>query len=116
MYADQSMTGIRGDGTATTGAINISVKDSEAAGNAGAGFNASASGGQSTEMMLNQVVSSNNGTGIRVNGATVQFGNSVITGNATGTSVASGTLSSYGNNQVNGNASDGPNPPVIPLK
>jgi hypothetical protein len=54
--------------------------------------------------------------GSRVNGATVQFGNSVITGNATGTSVASGTLSSYGNNQVNGNASDGPNPPVIPLK
>jgi hypothetical protein len=120
VHAANNVTGIRGNGTGTTGEINVSVKNSEAAGNTAAGFNATSSGAQVTQLMLNQVVSANNGSfGIRVDGAgaTARFGNSAITGNATGTSaVNSGVLASYGNNQINGNTADGPNPPTIPLK
>jgi hypothetical protein len=117
VHADQNTTGIRGNGTASTGAINVDVIDSEAAGNAGAGFNATAGAGQSTELMLNQIRSSNNGTGVRADGATVRFGNSIITGNNVGTSaVNSAVLTSYSNNQINDNIADGSNPPTIPLK
>jgi hypothetical protein len=120
VHAANNVTGIRGNGTGTTGEINVSVKNSEAAGNTAAGFNATSSGAQVTQLMLNQVVSANNGSfGIRVDGAgaTARFGNSAITGNATGTSaVNGGVLASYGNNQINGNTADGPNPPTIPLK
>ncbi len=120
VHAANNVTGIRGNGTGTTGEINVSVKNSEAAGNTAAGFNATSSGAQVTQLMLNHVVSANNGSfGIRVDGtgATTRFGNSAITGNATGTSaVNGGVLASYGNNQINGNTADGPNPPTIPLK
>ncbi len=117
VHAVQNTTGIRGNGTTGPGAIAISVKDSEAAGNSGAGFNATAgAGGQATDLMLDDVVSSGNGTGMRVDAATARLGSSVVSGNGVGLSaVNGGSLLSYGDNQVNGNSSDG-SAPVIPLK
>lgn len=103
--------GIRADSAGTSGAIDVAVSDTTAAGAPYHGFVALGAGGP-VRMMLNRVVSANNlGEGVRESGAnaTVRIGSSVVTGNGTG---LVGTIQSYGNNQINGNTSDGTATPV----
>jgi hypothetical protein len=121
--AENNTTGIRGNGTGGTGAINISIVDSVSSGNTGAGINATTpASGQTTQITIDRSASSNNASfGIRADGAgaTVRFGNSVFSGNqnvnGTVTAVNSATLGSYGNNLINGNVADAPFPPTISL-
>lgn len=107
--------GMRADSAATTGAIDVAIADTTAAGAPFHGFVALGSGGP-VRMMLNRVVSANNlGEGVRSVGANavVRVGSSVLTGNGTGLVVSGGgQIQSYGNNQINGNTVDGSAAPV----
>ncbi|HWU69936.1 MAG TPA: hypothetical protein VN017_01085 [Pseudoxanthomonas sp.] len=102
--------GIRADSAGTSGAIDVDVTDSTAAGASFHGFVALGAGGQ-VRMMLNRVTSANNlGEGVRSVGANavVRIGGSVVTANGTGLATSTGgQILSYGNNQINGNMSDG---------
>lgn len=102
--------GVRADSAGTSGAINVTVTDSTAAGAAYHGFVALGAGGQ-VQMMLNRVVVANNlGEGVRSVGANaiVRIGSSAVTANGTGLVAATGgQILSYGNNQINGNTTDG---------
>lgn len=101
--------GVRADSDATSGAIDVTVTDSTAAGAPYHGFVVLGNGGP-IRMMLNRVTAANNlGEGVRSvgAGAVVRIGSSVVTGNGIGLVASGGLLQSYGNNQVNGNTSDG---------
>ena len=95
-------------GTATTGSISATVRDSVAAGNAAGGIRVLNNGGGATDVMVDRSAFVNSGnTGIFVNGAgaRIRIGNSTVSGNLIGLFVASNAvLNSYGNNKVNGNA------------
>jgi len=71
--------------------------------------------------MVDRVAASNNGANgdLRADGPNtlIRVGSSTVSGNTTGTAINNGgVIQSYGNNEINGNTSDGPNPPVIALK
>src|SRR5262249_5832171 len=103
--------GILVSGLNSTGsnAINATVSDSVAAGNAGAGiYSNTQSGAAPTSVMVFHTVASNNGTGIAANGSggTLRLANSTVTGNAVGWFVGSpGVVANYGDNYTDGNAS-----------
>ena len=113
-----NIVGVRADSAATSGAIDVTVTDSTAAGAPFHGFVALGAGGP-VRMMLNRVTSTNNlGEGVRAAGANadIRIGSSVVTGNGTGLAAASsGQIQSYGNKQRKGNTVDG-SPPAVPLK
>ena len=114
--AENNTTGFRANGTQSSGQIFMSIRDSIAAGHSGAGINSTDTGSGSAQVMLKNVTSSNNGRGIRVDGATaaVRLGNSVITGNSaeSTSTVNGGAVGSYGNNQIDGNGIDTTPAPV----
>ncbi len=111
--ASNNVVGMRANGSSNSASINMSINDSTASGQTGAGFNATGGSGPAF-LMLRGVTASNNGTGVVAGtNATVRVGYSTISGNTTAT-VATGTLSSYGNNQINNNTTDTV-PTVIPL-
>lgn len=117
--SENNSTGFRLNGTTTSGSLNMNVENSVASGNSGAGFNVTAGTSPSAQMMLTRSSAVENANGLHVDGANarLRFGYSVVTGNAIGTSASNGgVFASYGNNQIDGNTSDGPNPPTIPLK
>ena len=99
--------GIVADGTATTGKINGSVRDSTINGNNQNGVTASASTAAGDTLLLNNVSSINNGNnGLAASGsmAGLLVGNSTIYGNHGGiAALNSSAIDSYGNNQLNGN-------------
>jgi hypothetical protein len=84
----------------------VTMKDSEAAGNKNAGLNVTAPAAAAS-LFLNQVVSANNGgDGVHTSGgsATVRISESSVTNNgAVGLNNTGGTLGSFGNNWVIGN-------------
>lgn len=120
--SNNSLAGVKADGTSNTGGSNITVANSSVSGNTNSGISIfNPVGGPVISVMVNHATVSNNGAngGLRADGAntTLRVGSSTVTGNAVGTVAAnSGVINSYGNNQINGNTSDGPNPPTIPLK
>lgn len=116
VQVNNNIVGIRADGNAS-GAINVSISDSETSGNEFHGIVALSSG-PSVQFLVDGTTSSHNpGQGIRAAGnanAIIRIGNSNITGNGIGTVAESGgQILSYGNNRINGNTNDGPNPPDI---
>lgn len=116
--AINNAAGIRIEGTGSTGTINVAIHNSMATGNTNNGIIAvGPTGGAILKVMIDESVSSNNGTGVTANGpnATIFLSASALTGNATGLNVVnSGTLSSFGNNRVAGNTVDG-NPTGTPI-
>ncbi|RWC27779.1 right-handed parallel beta-helix repeat-containing protein [Mesorhizobium sp.] len=119
---NNNLAGLKADGTSNTGGSNTTIANSSVSGNTNAGISIfNPVGGPAINIMVDSVAVANNGAagGLRVDGAnaTVRVGRSTISGNALGTAIVNGgVISSYGNNQLNGNTSDGPNPPTIPLK
>ncbi|QND65107.1 right-handed parallel beta-helix repeat-containing protein [Mesorhizobium loti] len=119
---DNSLAGVKADGTSNTGGSNTTIVNSNVSGNTNAGISIlNPGGGPAINIMIDSVAVANNGAsgGLRVDGAnaTIRVGRSSISGNGLGTAIANGgVISSYGNNQINGNTADGPNPPTIPLK
>jgi hypothetical protein len=121
--SSNNLVGFKTDLTVSTGSVNMIIKDSVASGNTNAGvvmFNPSGGTGKA-DVMLYQVVSAINGPngGLRVDGSNLnlRIGNSTISGNGTGiVTLNGGVVSSYLTNQIDGNVSNGPTPPPIPLK
>jgi hypothetical protein len=119
---NNNLAGVKADGTGNTGGSNTTIVNSSVSGNTNAGISIlNPGGGPAINIMIDSVVVANNGAsgGLRVDGAnaTVRVGRSTISGNGLGTAIANGgVISSYANNQINGNTSDGPNPPTIPAK
>ncbi|RWC47447.1 MAG: right-handed parallel beta-helix repeat-containing protein [Mesorhizobium sp.] len=119
---NNNLAGLKADGTSNTGGSNTTIVNSSASGNTNAGISIfNPPGGPAINIMVDSVAVANNGAsgGLRVDGAnaTIRIGRSTISGNGLGTAIVNGgAISSYGNNQINGNTSDGPNPPTIPLK
>ena len=78
--------------------------------------NAPAGTGASQLMLQRLVVSYNASNGLRGDGprSTIRAAESVITGNGTGSNLTDGAqFLSYGNNRIDGNTTNGPNPPTI---
>lgn len=101
--------GIMANGTATTGTLNVSIRDSEAAHNGASGFVAF-SAGATSQMMIDSSTAFNNANGIAANGAgaIVRFTRSSVMGNGTGVlQVNPGVVLSYSTNSVDGNGTDG---------
>jgi hypothetical protein len=119
---NNNLAGVKADGTSNTGGSNTTIANSSVSGNTNAGISIlNPVGGPVIKIGVNNVVVANNGVagGLRAQGAnaTIRVSNSTISGNDLGTDISGGgVISSYGNNQINGNTSDGPNPPTIPLK
>ena len=119
---NNNLAGVKADGTSNTGGSNTTIVNSNVSGNTNAGISIlNPGGGPAINLMVDGVTVANNGAagGLRVDGAnaTIRVGRSSISGNATGTAIVNGgVISSYGTNQLNGNTSDGPNPPTIPQK
>lgn len=86
----------------------VTMKDSESAGNKNAGLNVTTAG-TAANLFLNQVVSANNGgRGIFATGgvgATVRMSETSVTNNAIGVD-NSGTVGTFGNNWISGNGTD----------
>jgi hypothetical protein len=104
-----AFSGIHLQGRGTTGSIKATVRDSVAAGNAGAGILAN-DDGSGTTVMVDRSAFANNGSGVVADGptATIRIGDSTVSGNTTGLSALSGgVIASYGTNKVNGNGTDG---------
>ena len=107
-------TGFRANDLNNATTINMTIDDSVAHGNAGAGVNSTGGTGTTQVTLLHDSIT-NNGTGIVANNgnSTVRFGYSTVSGNGVATS-GTGTVNSYGNNQINANGTD-TTPPVILL-
>ena len=90
-------------------AINVTVTDSLATGNAMDSIIVTPSGTGPVVVMVEHSRSVNNGFGVRSFGAnsTVLLDNSTVTGNGTGLAFGGGVLGSYGNNTVDKNGADG---------
>ncbi|WP_292189301.1 right-handed parallel beta-helix repeat-containing protein [Mesorhizobium sp.] len=119
---NNNLAGLKADGTSNTGGSNTTIVNSSVSGNTNAGISIlNPVGGPIIKIGVDGVAVANNGLagGLRAEGAnaTIRVGRSTISGNGLGTGIFSGgVISSYGDNQINGNTSDGPNPPIIPLK
>jgi hypothetical protein len=103
--ADNNSNGIFVEGGFTTGALNVTIVDSEASNNSFVGVSADALT-SATAVMARNVVASNNKTGLAANnGAILLVAHSVVTGNGTGV-FSSGILDSYGDNNIDRNTTD----------
>jgi hypothetical protein len=101
--------GIMANGTLTSSSIKVSVRDSESAHNAQAGY-VTFSSGAASELMIDSSSASDNSKGIAANGsgAIARVTRSSVTANTTGVlQVSSGVVASYGTNSIDGNATDG---------
>jgi len=105
--------GLRADGTAGSGAVNVAIADSSVSFNAGNGFNAVSGLGNVTLDIMRVGVESNGSSGIQGNqsqggAVSVTVGSTLIDGNNIGVEPVGGaSLLSYSNNQVTGNNSNG---------
>jgi len=118
VLVNNNIVGIRADGLAGTGGINVSIANSETSGNAFHGIVA-LSAGPTVQVMVDGTTSSHNADqGIRATNnanAIIRLSNSNVTGNGIGTLASvGGQVLSYGNNRIDGNTDDGSIPPVIP--
>lgn len=108
---EDNANGILVDGRATTGANEVTIRNTTVAGSTNYGLNAIDSGGGATNVMIEGATFSNNGTqGVISNGnnTTVRMRNSTVTGNARGIIFSnSGKLISGGGNLVTGNTVNG---------
>jgi hypothetical protein len=101
--------GILVEGESTTGAVNVTIVDSEASNNLRAGVAAGSNSFQGvTAVMARNVVASNNGTGLEAlsTNAILRVAHSVVTGNGLGVANLGGAVFSYGDNDIDGNTTD----------
>jgi hypothetical protein len=88
------------------GIVTGSLNNVRILNNTGAGISIA---GNSTIMLTNSQISHNVNFGILSNSAAsrIRVGNTTITGNGTGVSIAGGNVNSYGTNRLDGNGTDG---------
>ncbi|MGA8497162.1 MAG: protease pro-enzyme activation domain-containing protein [Xanthobacteraceae bacterium] len=105
--------GLRVDGSAASGAINVAVTDSSVSFNASNGIDALSGPGNVTVSIMRVVASANGVAGIAAHQtsggiASVTVGSSGLYGNTVAAQATGGAgLLSYSNNQVTGNATNG---------
>jgi hypothetical protein len=102
--------GIRADGNATTGTIDLLVRDSAVSGSTLNGIVAINNGGGAVSAMVSRTESTNNLNGVLANGAgaTLRISGSTLTRNGTGLrAVNGGSLISLQNNAVRNNGTNG---------
>jgi hypothetical protein len=105
--------GLRVDGTAGTGGINLAIADSSVSFNASNGINAVSGPGNVTVDIMRAVVAANALSGIQANQskggiASVTVGRSVIYGNTNALEALGGaSVLTYSNNHVTGNVANG---------
>jgi hypothetical protein len=109
LYAND--IGIKVDGSAGTGAINVALSDSVAGNSTGAnGIGVSVTSASSpTSVVLTHTTAAGNNVGVQASGnkATLRLSESDITANGTGFSVAGGgSILSYGDNTIDDNATN----------
>ncbi len=108
--ANTNVSGIVVNGGGTTGTLNVTVADSDISNNSsGSGVVAiSAAGNPPANVMLRNVVASNNVNGLVAQANTIlRVAHSVITGNTTGVNLTGGgIINSYSDNDIDGNTSD----------
>jgi len=110
--ADNNITGITADGSATTGLASVYVRDSISSGASFTGFSAvSSAANGSAGITIDRSTSQRNATGINSSGpkSTIVITNASVTA-STGTGLnatGGGQILSYQNNNVIGNAIDG---------
>ena len=96
--------GLRADASQTSGAVRVSITDSAFSGNTNGGVSAlTLAGFGFASVSLQNVTSSNNGSGLNANGpgTTVRFSYSSVVGNTIGIQqVNGGVAQSYGNNVI----------------
>jgi hypothetical protein len=102
--------GLRADTTlGATNSISVALSNSVVSENVNGGVTAAAGGaGSPVVVSIDHSTVSQNNVGLNANGAgaTVRFGSSTVTGNATAFK-NTGVLTTYGNNQINDNAAVG---------
>jgi len=112
-----NVRGLRFDTAGTAGGISASVADSNVSGNSSAGLTAfTPPSGAGIKISVRNSLFSNNGTGVKCNGAGVvmRLGFSTVTGNAIGDAIDNNcTMTSMGNNMVTDNLTPGPAIPVV---
>jgi hypothetical protein len=89
---------------------NVSIHNSHIVNNTGDGvLSATLTGAGDVVIVEDSEVSHNGGSGLHTTGgaAVLRVANSLISGNATGTTNGGGELCSFGNNQISGNTSNG---------
>ncbi|MBV8568581.1 MAG: hypothetical protein JO273_24330 [Methylobacteriaceae bacterium] len=111
VQAKGNFFGIKADGSAASGVINMTVRNSVSSGNSANGI-VGTSNRAAVVIMIDRSTSSHNiaGFGVIADGpATVaRVGNSSIAGNINGVGATNGaSLQSYDTNQINGNSNDG---------
>jgi hypothetical protein len=90
--------------TTTGGSLDVTIVESEAFNNNGAGFSAV---GVATTVFLRNVVASGNGVGLNAFlTAIIRVAHSVVTKNSTGLDTIGGTIFSYGDNDIDGNTNN----------
>ena len=108
---DDNTGGVHVDGRTTSGALDVTVRNSVMSGSTAFGLRADESGAGTTNVMLESSTSSNNGTnGVIAVGANaiIRMRNSTSTGNAAGLVVSGGgQIISPGGNVVAGNTTNG---------
>ena len=123
VVAQGNFFGIKADGTMTAGGvINMTVRESVAAGNTSNGIVATGnSAGPAIIMKVDRSTSSHNaaGFGVIADGpkTTIRLNNSTVSGNIKGIGASNGgVLASYMNNDVDGNSTDGSPTTIIGFK
>jgi hypothetical protein len=103
--------GLRVDGSQTTGAMTVTVRDSLAQGNGGTGFVGQTEAPDNGIVMLTvqNSTASNNSIGVSSFGANAEtfISGTTITGNGTGVEATVSNIVSSGNNMINGNGTNG---------
>jgi hypothetical protein len=108
--AKNNTYGIFANGTNTTGAISLRVRDSVAAGNVQTGISAFTSDSHgAVGLVVDNSSSVDNNTGVLAQGgaAFVTLTNATVMSNQTGIANFGGNIWSYQNNQMTGNVSEG---------
>ena len=110
LRVDQNAAGIQIGGAGTVLA-SVAASSVSLNGSAGVGNGITISGGSVT--LDSDLIIANSGSGVSVTGGTARLGNSTVSLNSTGISVASGTLNSWRDNQIAGNTADGALPITV---
>jgi hypothetical protein len=115
-----NVLGIRGDASNSASGLWISIKDSVTSGNAYSGITSfTPSGSNPVNIMVDRTQITNNGNGVKANGAAavLRIGSSTVAGNGVGVSISNGaTMKSFGNNQIDNNISAGDTIPTEALQ
>jgi hypothetical protein len=105
VYMEDQINGVFANGTGSSGATHVNVRDSVITGSTNNGV--TVVGVNATGDVFNTQISYSVNTGAAVGSGSLRLGGNTITNNVTGAAAAGGTLQSFKNNLFADNGSDG---------